>query len=141
MPACRNRDVEVQQQAQRLAGGFEIGDHRGDVDGEQLRDRLELHHELISHHQVQLGRPNRARAIADGNGYLPSEGDAPVGQLQTERLVVDRFEETRGEGAWTSISCRRTLGRTRDDLFPTSTWVRIVGAAAPGAQEGARPGS
>src|SRR4029079_2801848 len=69
------------------------------MDGEELWDRLQLHHQLTAHQQVQLRCPHGTRAVADGHRYLPAKGNVPVGQLQTESLLVDRFEETRTKGA------------------------------------------
>jgi hypothetical protein len=111
--------VKVQQQPQRLAGGFEVGDHLGDVDGKDLEDRLELHHQLTSHHQVQLGCTNGMGAVADGDRYLPREGNAPVGQLQTESLLVDGFEETWTEGA---MDLDRSADRLAGECVQLGAW-------------------
>src|SRR5688572_33101147 len=91
--------VEVQQQPQRFAGGLQIGDHLSDVDGKNLRNRLELHDQLAGDQQVQLGLAYGTRTVADRDRYLPREGDPPVGQLQAESLLVDGLEETRPQGA------------------------------------------
>src|SRR5687767_4616815 len=75
-------DVEVLQQPQRYAGGLQIGYHVSDVDGKDLRNRLELHDQLAGDQQVQLGLAYGTRAVADRDRYLAarrrsSGGSAP----------------------------------------------------------------
>jgi hypothetical protein len=115
----QDRDVEVQQQTQRLIRGFEVGDHLGDVDGKDLRDCFELHPELAVNHQVQLRLADGTGVVADGGSAAAGRRRCAAGSVPGQRASSWMDSRKPGPGRDDPLSQRPSSRRRR---CPTRAW-------------------
>jgi hypothetical protein len=90
----QDRDVEVDQEAYLAGGEFEVGHHLGEVDGAELRYRLELDYYLSLYEQVDpVGAVQLLVHENQGHGDLAFHFQALAGQVRVQAGLVRGFEE------------------------------------------------
>ncbi len=105
------RDVEVDEEAERIARDSEIREELGGMDRCQCLDRLQLKDDRLLDDHINSPRTNLAAFVAYSDFMLSLERDATVMQFHAERFLIYRFHEARPEGAM--HRSRRTNHRTR----------------------------
>ena len=86
---------EVENEAQPLLGGFEIGQHLCHVEIVDVIERLRLKHHLILNKKIETLRAHQSPLVFDGNRDLPAEGNVVGLQFLLQRFGIDLFYETR----------------------------------------------
>jgi hypothetical protein len=98
--ACRKeRDLEIDQEAEREAGAAEVRQQLRHVKTKDLRHRLEFHDELTADDEIEPGVTDHRLFVEDLPWDLTLEGDASKGELDAHGFLVDGLEKPGSQAA------------------------------------------
>lgn len=84
------------------------------MDGRKLIDRLDLQHDLVSHHEVHALLAQQFLPISDLVPLFALETDASGSQFETDGARVDPFQQSRSQF---SMHCDAATDRVVYQLF------------------------
>ena len=84
---------EVEEEADPVACGLEVGGELGLVDAAEVGRGLQFDDDLAGDQQVEAVGADLHAAVAHGNSDLAFERYSPARQLDVQRRLVDRLEE------------------------------------------------
>src|SRR5271157_1252135 len=97
-PEFQARSAEVQQEANRQAGCFQVVQDLGLMDRAQLGQGFQFDDDRLETEEIGLVEGAELSPLVDNRELdLPLKGDPDQSQLDGHRLLVNRFQETMPE--------------------------------------------
>jgi hypothetical protein len=101
----KDRNVEIDEQAELAPHGFEIRNHLRFVNRGKGFYRLQFDQKLPSYYQVNTPLTHRAIFVHYRKGFLPLKWDPASRQFNRQRFLVNALQKARPQGSLDLYGC------------------------------------